>query len=161
MKKIGSVVLVLVMALATLTGCGTTEKQEAIMKYVNEDMKAASTDYTAFSTAMSETETLQDDEEVKSKITDVTLPAAEKVLAEISKIKSSDSEVQALHDKFVAAMTKIRDAYSARLDALDAGDADAYSAATQDITDGNSEIAAYNTAYKKLCDDNDVTLENK
>ena len=158
MKKITSFVLVFVFALSTLTAC-TTDKQDAIVKYANEDCAKYQAKLNEISSKMSNISTAKSAEELKSMVQNDVLPGCKEILTMVKSITSDDADVKACHQKVVDGMQKMVDGYTAMATALENNDNDAVTAANTTIQEGAKLLADYTTAYQKLCKDNDIEIK--
>ena len=159
MKKISSIIVVLSMAVLCLAGCGTTEKQEAILQYCNTDVKSFQSEVTNIGTectALGQMDYINDAQGFYDALTGKVLPACDAVIEKVKAVSSKDSEVQAIHDKLIKAFEDYQEGFNACVTGLENADTESVTAAMATVANGTTLINEWKTDIEKLCKDNDI-----
>ena len=109
MKKIFALLLMVVMSVTLLAGCGSDPVYDDLENFINVEMVEVNENHTKIAEAYATMQTLEDDETLAKHIEDV-LPIVEESIEKIEKIAPATEEVTAL-----------KEIYSAMLEAYKAG----------------------------------------
>ena len=133
MKKIFALLLMVIMSVTLLAGCGTDPVYEDLSNYLNVEMVEVNADYEKITAEVGTWETLEDDNAIKKSIEDTLLPLVNGSLEKLTEINPATEEVKEIKDKYV----KMMDAYKASFEILAEG------CETQDeatINEGNEKL---------------------
>ena len=159
MKKIFALLLMAVMSVTLLAGCGTDPVYEDLSNYLNVEMVEVNADYEKLTAEVGTWETLEDDAAIKKSIDDTLLPLVNGSLEKLGGINPETEEVKEIKNKYV----KMMDAYKASFEALSEG------CETQDeatINTGNEKLEEalklldeYNKALEELAKEHGSEVE--
>ena len=148
MKKLLALLLMVVMSVTLLAGCGTDPVYEDLSNFLNVEMVEVNAEYEKLTAEVGTWETLEDDVAIKKSIDNTLLPLVNGSLEKLSGINPETEEVKTIKDKYV----KMMDAYKASFEALSEG------CETQDeatINTGNEKLEE----ALELLDDYNKSLE--
>lgn len=155
--KIIAVCLVLTMMVAGLTGC-SSEKQDAIVKYANEQSKAVTdllvTATNEFNSVASDNYT--SDEDVLEKLDNTVLTACNDALTKAQEIKVDDTDITALNDKLIDTVSTYKTTFENMSAAVHAGDTEATAECNTGISDSEGKLKDFIDSLNKLCEENDI-----
>ena len=117
MKKIFALLLMVVMSVTLLAGCGTDPVYEDLSNYLNVEMVEVNDEYEKLTAEVGTWETLEDDAAIKKSIDDTLLPIVNGSLEKLGGINPETEEVKEIKNKYV----KMMDAYKAAFEALSEG----------------------------------------
>ena len=159
MKKIFALLLIVVMSVTLLAGCGIDPVYEDLSNYLNVEMVEVNAEYEKLTAEVGTWETLEDDAAIKKSIDDTLLPLVSGSLEKLSGINPETEEVKEIKNKYV----KMMDAYKASFVALSEG------CETQDeatINTGNEKLEEalklldeYNKALEELAKEHGSEVE--
>ena len=158
MKKIFALLLMVVMSVTLLAGCGDPVYDD-LSNYLNVEMVEVNADYEKLTAEVGTWETLEDDTAIKKSIDDTLLPLVNGSLEKLKGINPETEEVKAIKDKYV----KVMNAYKASFEALSEG------CETQEdeiINTGNEKLEEalglldeYNNALEELAKEHGSEVE--
>ena len=159
MKKILALLLMVVMSVTLLAGCGTDPVQADLENFLNVEMKEVNADYTKITEEVGKWEAYEDDAQILSSINDTLLPLVNGSLEKLGGISPETEEVKAIKDKYV----KVMDAYKAGFEALSEGcetqDEATINAGTEKIGEAVELLDEYNTALEELAKEHGSEVE--
>ena len=159
MKKIFALLLMVIMSVTLLAGCGTDPVYEDLSNYLNVEMVEVNAEYEKLTAEVGTWETLEDDAAIKKSIDDTLLPLVNGSLEKLGGINPETEEVKQIKNKYV----KMMDAYKAAFEALSEG------CETQEdeiINTGNEKLEEalglldeYNNALEELAKEHGSEVE--
>lgn len=158
MKKILTLLLMLVMLLTLLTGCSDPVYDD-LENFLNVEMKEVNTDYTKLTAEVGTWENLTDDADIKKSIDDTLLPLVNGSLEKLKDINPATEEVKAIKDKYV----KVMDAYKIGFEALAEGcetqEEATITAGSEKIEEAVELLDEYNKALEELAKEHGSEIE--
>ena len=100
MKKIFALLLMVVMSVTLLAGCGTDPIQADLENFLNVEMTEVNADYTKITEEVGKWEAYEDDAQILASINDTLLPLVESSLTALKDINPETEEVQQLLQAF-------------------------------------------------------------
>ena len=159
MKKIFALLLMAVMSVTLLAGCGTDPVYEDLSNYLNVEMVEVNTDYEKITAEVGTWETLEDDNAIKKSIEDTLLPLVNGSLEKLTEINPATEEVKEIKDKYV----KMMDAYKASFEILAEGcetqDEATINAGSQKLEEAVELLDEYNKALEELAKEHGSEIE--
>ena len=159
MKKIFALLLMAVMSVTLLAGCGTDPVYEDLSNYLNVEMVEVNADYEKITAEVGTWETLEDDNAIKKSIEDTLLPLVNGSLEKLTEINPATEEVKEIKDKYV----KVMDAYKAGFEALSEGcetqDEATINAGSQKLEEAVELLDEYNKALEELAKEHGSEVE--
>ena len=117
MKKIFALLLMVIMSVTLLAGCGTDPVYEDLSNFLNVEMVEVNAEYEKLTAEVGTWETLEDDIAIKKSIDDTLLPLVNGSLEKLKDINPETEEVKAIKDKYV----KVMETYKTGFEALSEG----------------------------------------
>lgn len=145
----------------SLISCGSNEKQDALLKYLNEDLKTAE-EYedivvTTYDSITGDNYT--DDYTLYSELKNTILPNSLKLIDSVESIECSFDELRNVHELYLNAINKQHQAFTIILSALENQDYSQVAEANELLSQARKGVRDYMAELKTLCTDNDVSLE--
>ena len=162
MKKIISLVLCAILAFA-LIGCVDTAKQDAILKYINEDLASLTELETLFYDSYSSVsgDNYTDDETMYEELSNNTVIYARQLSDAATNLSSGikDSDLLAVHKLYMEASTNNLNAITMIMAALENQDYEQVSAANELLGKANTLLIDFSDQLNTLAEANDITIE--
>lgn len=159
MKKIFAILLMAVMSVTLLAGCGTDPVYEDLSNYLNVEMVEVNADYEKLTAEVGTWETLEDDNAIKKSIEDTLLPLVNGSLEKLTEINPATEEVKEIKDKYV----KMMDAYKASFEILAEGcetqDEATINAGNEKLEEALELLDDYNKALEDLAKEHGSEVE--
>ena len=159
MKKIFALLLMAVMSVTLLAGCGTDPVYEDLSNYLNVEMVEVNADYEKITAEVGTWETLEDDNAIKKSIDDTLLPLVNGSLEKLKDINPETEKVKEIKDKYV----KMMDAYKASFEILAEGcetqDEATINAGSQKLEEAVELLDEYNKALEELAKEHGSEVE--
>ena len=159
MKKIFSLLLMVVMSVTLLAGCGTDPVYEDLSNFLNVEMVEVNAEYEKLTAEVGTWEILEDDIAIKKSIDDTLLPLVNGSLEKLKDINPETEEVKAIKDKYV----KVMEAYKAGFEALSEGcetqDEATINAGSQKLEEAVEFLDEYNKALEELAKEHGSEVE--
>jgi hypothetical protein len=159
MKKIFALLLMAVMSVTLLAGCGTDPVYEDLSNYLNVEMVEVNADYEKITAEVGTWETLEDDNAIKKSIEDTLLPLVNGSLEKLTEINPATEEVKEIKDKYV----KMMDAYKASFESLAEGcetqDEATINAGNEKLEEALKLLDEYNKALEELAKEHGSEVE--
>ena len=159
MKKIFALLLMAVMSVTLLAGCGTDPVYEDLSNYLNVEMVEVNADYEKITAEVGTWETLEDDNAIKKSIDDTLLPLVNGSLEKLTEINPATEEVKEIKDKYV----KMMDAYKASFEILAEGcetqDEATINAGNEKLEEALELLDDYNKALEDLAKEHGSEVE--
>lgn len=144
-----------------LISCGSTEKQDALLKYLNEDLQAAE-EYenivvTTYDSLTGDNYT--DDYTLYSQLKTTILPNSLKLIDSVESIECNFDELRNVHELYLNALNKQYQAFTIMLSALENQDYSQVAEANELLSQARKGVRDYTSELKTLCENNNVSLE--
>lgn len=109
-KKVMAGMLMGIMVIGMLTGCGGDPVADDFEKFLNTDMVDVNANYEKIKEESAKWGDLETNEEIKDSINNGIMPNIDDSLDKLSKIKPETDEVKAIKEKYVKVMEAYKDA---------------------------------------------------
>ena len=159
MKKIFALLLMVVMSVTLLTGCGTDPVYEDLSNYLNVEMKEVNADYTKLTEEVGTWETLEDDAAIKKSIDDTLLPLVNGSLEKLKDITPETEEVKAIKDKYVKVMETYKTGFETLSEGCETQDEATINAGSQKLEEAVELLDEYNKALEELAKEHGSEVE--
>ncbi|MBR3996295.1 MAG: hypothetical protein IKI97_13600 [Clostridia bacterium] len=159
MKKIFSLLLMVVMSVTLLAGCGSDPVYDDLENFLNVEMKEVNAEYTQVTAEVGTWETLEDDTAIKKSIDDTLLPLVNGSLEKLKDITPETEEVKAIKDKYVKMMDTYKVAFETLAEGCETQDDDTINAATEKLSEAVSLLDEYNKALEELSKEHGGEIE--
>lgn len=159
LKKIMAGMLLGIMVVGMLTGCGSDPVAEDFEKFLNTDMADVNANYEKFKEESAKWGDLETNEEIKDSINNVIMPNLDDTLDKLSKIKPETDEVKDIKAKYVKVIEAYKEGYTKMLEACDTDDEQTVTEATEKIDEGIKFLDEYNNALESLAKEKDMKVE--
>ena len=151
-KKVMAGMLMGIMVIGMLTGCGGDPVADDFEKFLNTDMVDVNANYDKIKEETAKWGDLETNEEIKDSINNGIMPNIDDSLDKLSKIKPETDEVKAIKEKYVKVMEAYKEGYTKMLEACD-------TEATEKIDEGIKLLDDYNNALESLAKEKDMKIE--
>lgn len=158
MKKIVSLLLMAVMALTLLTGCGNPVYDE-FENFINVEMVEVSANYEKITAEAGKWAEYEEDAQLMASINDIMLPLVNDSLDKLEKINPETEEVKEIKAKYVKVMDAYKEGFTLILASLQAQDAEKMNAGDAKINEGITFLNEYNEALKALAEEVGAEIE--
>ena len=159
MKKIFTLLLMVVMSVTLLAGCGTDPVYDDLENFLNVEMKEVNEEYTKLTEEVGKWEAFEDDADIKKSIDSVLLPLVNGSLEKLKDIAPETEEVKTIKDKYV----KVMDAYKAGFEALSEGcetqEEATINKGSEKLEEAVKLLDEYNKALEKLAKEHGSEIE--
>ena len=149
MKKLLALVLMAIMALTLLAGCGNPVYDD-LENYLNVEMAEVNAYYTQITAEVGTWETAADDAALEASINNVLLPLVNSSLEKLKDVNPATDEVKALKEAYV----KVMDAYKKGFETLAEGcrtqDEATINAGSESLNQGLTYLEEYTAALEAL-----------
>lgn len=146
-----------------LISCGSNKNQDALIKYMNEDVKKA-LEYEEIVTTTYDSITgdnYTNDYIVYTELQNTILPNSVKLIASLESIECGFDELRDVHELYLSAVNTQHQAFTTILSALETQDYLLVSEGNQLLTEARKYSRDYMSKLKKLCEDNNVELQQE
>ena len=150
MKKIFALLLMVVMSVTLLAGCGTDPVYEDLSNYLNVEMVEVNAEYTQLTAEVGTWETLEDDVAIKKSIDDTLLPLVNGSLEKLKDITPETEEVKAIKDKYVKVMEAYKTGFEALSEGCETQEEATINAGSQKLEEAVELLGEYNKALEEL-----------
>ncbi|MBE7037893.1 MAG: hypothetical protein E7404_03210 [Ruminococcaceae bacterium] len=151
MKKIVSLLLVLVMAFTLLTGCSDPVYDE-FENFLNVEMVETNANYEKITAEAGKWEKFEEDAQLEASLKDVMLPLVEDSLERLGKISLETEEVKEIKAKYVKVMEAYKEGFTLILESIQKQDADKMNEGNEKINEGISLLDEYNKALETMAE---------
>ena len=158
MKKIFVLLLMVVMSVALLAGCGDPVYDD-LSNYLNVEMKEVNADYTQVTAEVGTWETLEDDTAIKKSIDDTLLPLVYGSLEKLKDINPETKEVKAIKDKYVKVMETYKTGFETLSEGCETQDEATINAGSQKLEEAVELLDDYNKALEDLAKEHGSEVE--
>ena len=159
MKKIFALLLMAVMSVTLLAGCGTDPVYEDLSNYLNVEMVEVNADYEKITAEVGTWETLEDDNAIKKSIEDTLLPLVNGSLEKLTEINPATEEVKEIKDKYVKVMDTYKVAFEALSEGCETQKNETINAGTQKLEEAVELLNEYNKALEELAKEHGSEVE--
>ena len=159
MKKIFALLLMVVMSVTLLAGCGTDPVYEDLSNYLNVEMVEVNADYEKLTAEVGTWETLEDDNAIKKSIEDTLLPLVNGSLEKLKDINPETEEVKAIKDKYVKVMETYKTGFEALSEGCETQDEATINAGSQKLEEAVELLDEYNKALEELAKEHGSEVE--
>lgn len=144
-KKIISVIAVFAIVLAMLTGCGSDPVKDDLTNYITKQMPAATELGKSITSGFNSVAAANyiDDKTMLLKLKDEVIPNSNKLIETAKAITSKTKELGAIHEKYVAAITKQNSGFTMLQTALEKSDADMAKKANDLLIEADTQSKNY------------------
>lgn len=150
MKKVVSLVLVALMAVAVLAGCGSDPLYDDLSNYLNVEMVEVNANYENLKAELAKWESFEDDAALATNISDVILPIVNDSLKKLEAINPATEEVKAVKAKYVSMMEEYKKGFEALLEGCNTQEDEIIATAYASIEKAVSLLDEYNKALEEL-----------
>lgn len=158
MKKIVSLLLMAVMGLTLLTGCGNPVYDE-FENFINVEMVEVSANYEKITAEAGKWAEYEEDAQLIASINDIMLPLVNDSLDKLEKINPETEEVKEIKAKYVKVMDAYKEGFTLILASLQEQDAEKMNAGDAKINEGITLLNEYNDALKALAEEVGAEIE--
>ena len=159
MKKIFALLLMVVMSVTLLAGCGTDPVQADLENFLNVEMTEVNADYTKITEEVGKWEAYEDDAQILASINDTILPLVESSLAALKDINPETEEVKAIKDKYVKVMDTYKVAFETLSEGCETQDEATINAGSQKLEEAVELLDEYNKALEELAKEHGSEVE--
>ena len=159
MKKILALLLMVVMSVTLLAGCGTDPVYEDLSNYLNVEMVEVNADYEKITAEVGTWETLEDDNAIKKSIDDTLLPLVNGSLEKLKGITPETEEVKAIKDKYVKVMEAYKTGFEALSEGCETQEEATINAGSQKLEEAVELLDEYNKALEELAKEHGSEVE--
>ena len=158
MKKILTLLLMLVMSLTFLTGCSDPVYDD-LENFLNVEMKEVNADYTKLTAEVGTWQNLTDDADIKKSIDDTLLPLVNGSLEKLKDINPATEEVKAIKDKYVKVMDAYKTGFEALAEGCETQEEATITAGSEKIEEAVELLDEYNKALEELAKEHSSEIE--
>ena len=159
MKKIFALLLMVIMSVTLLAGCGTDPVYEDLSNYLNVEMVEVNADYEKITAEVGTWETLEDDNAIKKSIEDTLLPLVNGSLEKLTEINPATEEVKAIKDKYVKVMETYKTGFETLSEGCETQDEATINAGSQKLEEAVELLDEYNKALEELAKEHGSEVE--
>ena len=159
MKKIFALLLMVVMSVTLLAGCGTDPVYDDLENFLNVEMKEVNAEYTQLTAEVGTWETLEDDIAIKKSIDDTLLPLVNGSLEKLKDINPETEEVKAIKDKYVKVMETYKTVFEALSEGCETQEEATINAGSQKLEEAVELLDEYNKALEELAKEHGSEVE--
>ena len=150
MKKIFALLLMVVMSVTLLAGCGSDPVYDDLENFLNVEMVEVNADYEKLTAEVGTWETLEDDVAIKKSIDDTLLPLVNGSLEKLKDITPETEEVKAIKDKYVKVMEAYKTGFEALSEGCETQEEATINAGSQKLEEAVELLGEYNKALEEL-----------
>ena len=159
MKKILALLLMVIMSVTLLAGCGTDPVYEDLSNFLNVEMVEVNAEYEKLTAEVGTWETLEDDIAIKKSIGDTLLPLVNGSLEKLKDINPETEEVKAIKDKYVKVMETYKTGFETLSEGCETQDEATINAGSQKLEEAVELLDEYNKALEELAKDHGSEIE--
>lgn len=152
MKKTLSFLLLVVLTVTLLAGCGNPVYDD-FENFLNVEMVDVNAIYEEIKTEAATWTELEDIADLKTSISDVLLPLCDESLAKLADINPETEEVQALKAKYVSVIEAYKEGFTTTLAAVEANDVAQMEEGSAKISEGIALLDEYNAGLEALAEE--------
>ena len=159
MKKIFALLLMVIMSVTLLAGCGTDPVYEDLSNFLNVEMVEVNAEYEKLTAEVGTWETLEDDIAIKKSIDDTLLPLVNGSLEKLKDINPETEEVKAIKDKYVKVMETYKTGFETLSEGCETQDEATINAGSQKLEEAVGLLDEYNKALEELAKEHGSEVE--
>ncbi len=159
MKKIFALLLMVIMSVTLLAGCGTDPVYEDLSNFLNVEMVEVNAEYEKLTAEVGTWETLEDDIAIKKSIDDTLLPLVNGSLEKLKDINPETEEVKAIKDKYVKVMETYKTGFETLSEGCETQDEATINAGSQKLEEAVELLDEYNKALEELAKEHGSEVE--
>ncbi len=159
MKKIFALLLMVIMSVTLLAGCGTDPVYEDLSNFLNVEMVEVNAEYEKLTAEVGTWETLEDDIAIKKSIGDTLLPLVNGSLEKLKDINPETEEVKAIKDKYVKVMETYKTGFETLSEGCETQDEATINAGSQKLEEAVELLDEYNKALEELAKEHGSEVE--
>ena len=159
MKKIFALLLMVIMSVTLLAGCGTDPVYEDLSNFLNVEMVEVNAEYEKLTAEVGTWETLEDDIAIKKSIDDTLLPLVNGSLEKLKDINSETEEVKAIKDKYVKVMETYKTGFETLSEGCETQDEATINEGSQKLEEAVELLDEYNKALEELAKEHGSEVE--
>ena len=159
MKKIFALLLMVVMSVTLLAGCGTDPVYEDLSNFLNVEMVEVNAEYEKLTAEVGTWETLEDDVAIKKSIDDTLLPLVNGSLEKLKDITPETEEVKAIKDKYVKVMKTYKTGFETLSEGCETQEEATINAGSQKLEEAVELLDEYNKALEELAKEHGLEVE--
>lgn len=152
MKKALSIILLAVLAVTLLAGCGNPVYDD-FENFLNVEMADVNAIYEEIKAEAATWSEMEDIADLSASITNVLLPLCDESLAKLAEINPATEEVQALKAKYVAVIEAYKEGFTLTEAAVAANSVEQMEEGSAKITEGITLLDEYNAALEALAEE--------
>ena len=159
MKKIFALLLMVVMSVTLLAGCGSDPVYDDLENFLNVEMVDVNADYEKLTAEVGTWETLEDDADIKKSIDDTLLPLVNGSLEKLKDITPETEEIKAIKNKYVKVMETYKTGFEALSEGCETQDETTINAGSQKLEEAVELLDEYNKALEELAKEHGSEVE--
>lgn len=159
MKKLLAFLLMIVMAVTLITGCGTDPIYEDLTNFLNIEMVEVNENYTKITTEVGNWEEAEDDAALAKSLEEVLLPLVNSSLEKLEEVNPETEEVKEIKAKYVKVMDAYKKGFEALLEGCNTQDEETINTAQESIDEGVKLLDEYNAALEALAEEHGAEVE--
>ena len=159
MKKIFALLLMVVMSVTLLAGCGTDPIQADLENFLNVEMTDVNINYNRLTEEVGKWETYEDDAQILASINDTLLPLVDASITALKDINPETEEVKAIKDKYVKVMDAYKVAFETLAEGCETQEDETINAGSAKLEEAVELLDEYNKALEELAAKFDLEVE--
>ena len=159
MKKIFALLLMVVMSVTLLSGCGTDPVQADLENFLNVEMTDVNINYNRLTEEVGKWEAYEDDAQILSSINDTLLPLIESSLTALKDINPETEEVKAIKGKYVKVMDTYKVAFETLAEGCETQEDETINAGSAKLEEAVELLDEYNKALETIAAEYDLEVE--
>lgn len=159
MKKLLALLLMVVMSVTLLAGCGTDPVQADFENYLNYEMTDVNANYSKLTEEVGKWESYGDDAELVTSINQVLLPLVDGSLEALADINPATEEIKAVKEKYVKVMDAYKEAFELLAEGCETQEDATINAGAQKLEEAVDLLDAYNKALEEIAAQFDMEIE--
>ena len=159
MKKIFALLLMVVMSVTLLAGCGTDPVYEDLSNFLNVEMKEVNADYTKLTEEVGTWEALEDDHAIKNSLDDTLLPLVNGSLEKLKNINPETEEVKTIKEKYVKVMDAYKESFELLSEGCETQEDETINAGSAKLEEAVDLLDEYNKALEELAKEHGSEIE--
>ena len=159
MKKIFTLLLMVIMSVTLLAGCGTDPVYEDLSNFLNVEMVEVNAEYEKLTAEVGTWEILEDDIAIKKSIDDTLLPLVNGSLEKLKDINPETEEVKAIKDKYVKVMDTYKVAFETLAEGCETQEDATINAGSEKLEEAVGLLDEYNKALETIAAEYDLEVE--
>ena len=159
MKKIFALLLMVIMSVTLLAGCGTDPVYEDLSNFLNVEMVEVNAEYEKLTAEVGTWETLEDDIAIKKSIDDTLLPLVNGSLEKLKDINPETEEVKTIKEKYVKVMDAYKESFELLSEGCETQEDETINAGSAKLEEAVDLLDEYNKALEELAKEHGSEIE--